>query len=95
MCIRDRCQPEVEVEDVGARQELGERAKLKGLPTPRRVLRQVKVEVGLRVSRLSVEDDELGVDALSPQRLYVRPADARKVHRAVNDSQLSHSTWSK
>ena len=93
--LRNECEPEVEVEDVRGRQQPCERAKLRGLAAPRRPVRQPEVDVGFRVGRLGVEDDEPGIDALSPQRLHVRPADAREVDRAVNDLQLSHSTWSK
>ena len=63
--LRDESQPEVEVEDVGARQQLCERAKLHGLPTPGGPARQVEVLVGLRVGRLGVEDDEPRVDPFS------------------------------
>src|SRR5204862_1765601 len=90
--LRDERQPEVEVEDVGARQQPRERAELEGLPPPVGALRKMQVLVGLRVRRLRVEDDEPGVDPLSPQRLDVRPPDAREVDRAVRYSKKRGGT---
>ena len=87
-------QPEIEVEDIGAREQARERAELRELAAPERPLGQAQVLVRLRVGRLRVEDDQSRVDSLSPQRLHVRPADAREVDRAVGYSE-SHSTWSK
>jgi hypothetical protein len=60
--LRNERQTEVEVEDVGARQQLCERTKLHCLPAPRGSGRQLEVLVGLRVGRLGVEDDEPRVD---------------------------------
>jgi hypothetical protein len=36
---------------------------------------------------VALEDDELRVDASSPQRLHVRPRDAGGVDGAVNDAK--------
>src|SRR5438874_8053433 len=89
-----QCQPEVEVKDVGTREQPRERAKLRGLAPPGRPARQPQVLVCLRVLQAGVEDNEPRIHAFAPQRLHVRPADAREVDRAVNYSE-SHSTWSK
>ena len=65
------------MEDVGPRREPRERARLEELPREEAV-RPVQVEVGLRVQPVAVEDDEPGVDAAAPERLDVRPRDARR-----------------
>src|SRR5262249_23286298 len=90
--LRHERQSEVEVEDVGAWKEPRKRGELERLPAPLGSLGQVKIGVGLGVGGLRVEDDELRVDALSPQRLHVRPADPREVHGAVNDFQRPEGT---
>src|SRR5204862_4229082 len=49
--LRHERQPEVEVEDVGGREQPRERAKLRGLAPPGRPARQLQVLVCLRVLR--------------------------------------------
>ena len=83
--LRHQGQPEVEMEDVGSRQQLRERPKLRGLPAPRGPLRYPEVHVGLRMGHVRVEDDEPRIDAHTPQRPHVHPADPREVHGAMNN----------
>ena len=64
--LRDERQPEVEVEDVELRQQLGERPPLHEL-APDEVLGPVERPVGFRVELVALEDDELGVDAAAAQ----------------------------
>ena len=59
--LRDERQPEREVEEVGAREKLGERLPLREL-APDEPPFEVERPVGLRVQRVAVEDDELRVD---------------------------------
>jgi hypothetical protein len=84
--LRDERQPEHEVEDVGARQELGERAPLPQLPE-REAAREVERAVGLGVQGIAVEHDERGVDPTAAERLDARPRHARSVDRAVDDAE--------
>ena len=72
-----------------------ERSELEHLAPPGGALRKAQVLVRLGMGGMRVEDDQPRVDALPPQGLHVRPADTREVDRAVDDSQASHSTWSK
>ncbi len=91
---RDERPAEVEVEDVSARQQPEERRPLNCLPPPE-AGRAVERAVRLRMQLLALDDDQLRVDALAPECLHVRPRDPRHVQRGMNDSQSSHSTWSK
>ena len=92
---RHECPAEVEVEDVGPRQQAQERRPLHGL-TPPESARPVERPVSLWMELLALHDDEPRVDALPPQRLHVRPRDPRHVQRGVDYAEgSSHSTWSK
>src|SRR4029079_5354961 len=79
-------QPEVEVEDVRPRQQPRESAPL-GELAAQEARRAAQVDVGFGVQPVAVEDDELRVDAELAQRLHVRPRDAGRVDRAVDDPQ--------
>ncbi len=86
---------EVEVKDVGLRQQPEEGRPLYGLAPPE-AAGPVERQIGLRMELLALDDDEPGVDALAAQRLHVRPRDPRHVQRGVDYSEgSSHSTWSK
>ncbi len=86
--LRDEREPEIEVEDVRLRQQLGERSPLDGLLAEQARPRPVQVPVGLvRAERLRVEDDETRVDPAPAKRLHVRPADPGQVDRAVRDAE--------
>ena len=84
--LRDERQPEREVEEVGAREKLGERLPLRHL-APDEAPFQVERAVGLRVQRVAVEDDQLCVDPPAPEGLHVRPRHARGVDGAVDDAE--------
>ena len=84
--LRDERQPEDEVEQVGARDQLGERAPLGGL-TPDEPAVELERAVGLRVELVAVEDDERRLDPAPPERLDVRPRDARGVDGAMDDAE--------
>ncbi len=86
--LRHEREPEVEVEDVGARQQARERAPLRQL-TAREPAAAVERPVRLRVECAPVEDDEPCVDAAPAQRLDVLPRDACRVDRAVDDAERS------
>ena len=60
--LRQQCQAEVEVEDVGLRREPRERPPLRRL-LPHETAAALEVDVRFRVQRVAVEDDELRVDA--------------------------------
>src|SRR5260370_30152177 len=60
----------IEVEDVVARQELQERAPLRRLLTGESAL-ALERDVRLRMKRVPVEDEQVGLDAAAPQRLRV------------------------
>jgi hypothetical protein len=86
--LRDEREPEVEVEDVGLREELRERAPLDELLAQEAFPGTLQVPVRLVwTERLRVEDDEPRVDAAFAQRLHVRPPDPGQVDRAVRDSE--------
>ena len=84
--LRHEREPEVEVEDVGARQQPTEGVPLRQLAAH---LAAVAFErpVRLRVHAVALEDDERGVDTAPPQRLDVRPGHAGRVHGAVDDAE--------
>ena len=82
--LRHEREPEVEVEDVGAREQARERAPLREL-LAREAAAPVERPVRLRVPQLAVEDDEPRVDVLAPQREHVLPRDPGEVDRAVRD----------
>ena len=84
--LRHERQAEVEVEDVGAREQARERAPLREL-LAREAAAAVERPVRLRVPQLAVEDDEPRVDVLAPQREHVLPRDPGEVDRAVRDPQ--------
>ena len=86
--LGDERQPEDEVEQVGARDQLGERAPLGGL-TPDEPAVELERAVGLRVELVAVEDDERRLDPAPPERLDVRPRDARGVDGAMDDAERS------
>ena len=100
--LRDERETEREVEQVGARQELGEHLPLRQLAADEPAL-ELERAVGLGVERVAVEDDERRVDAPLPERLDVRPRHACRVDGAVDDAEGaaprrahgSHSSWSK
>ena len=74
-------EPEVEVEDVGLRDEADGGGDLGGEHAPARLaLVEVERAVGLRVEATAVEDDEPCVDPGAAQRLDVRPRDPGDVH---------------
>ena len=83
---RHEGQPEVEVEDVGLRQQPGEGAELGREPQRQRAA-PVERPVGLGVELPAVEDDEPGVDPLPTLRLDVLPGDAGDVHRGMRDAK--------
>ena len=87
----------VEVKDVRARQQPGQRREL-GREPPRQAAVAVERPVGLRMQLPPVEHHEPRVDPLPPQRLHVLPRNPGDVDRRVRDarrSQASHSSWSK
>ena len=75
--LRHERQPEVEVEDVGLRQQPRERREL-GRKPPRQPAAPLERPVGLGVQPAAVEDDEPRVDALAPQRLGRSPTGSRR-----------------
>ena len=81
------------MEDVVVRQQARERAPLRQLLS-HEAARAVERPVGLGVELVAVEDDEVGVDAAPPERLHVRPRDARRVDGAVEDAQAQRKTSS-
>ena len=84
--LRDERQPEREVEQVGAGEQLRERLPLREL-APHEPALEVERPVGLGVQRVAVEDDELRVDPAAAERLDVRPRHARRVDGAVDDAE--------
>src|SRR5262249_43336124 len=97
--LRDQRQPEVEVEDVGARRELREGGELlRELQRKRPV--PVERPVGLVMQPSALEYDEPRVHAPPLERLDVLPRDPCDVDRAVRHPQppvrhVSNSSWSK
>ncbi len=83
---RHEREAEDEVEDVGLREQLRERAPL-GRLAAREAARAVERDVGLGVERVALEDDEPRVDAAAPERLGGRPRDAGRVDRAERDAE--------
>ena len=84
--LRDERQAEREVEQVGAREKLGERLPLRQL-APGEPSFEVERAVGLGMQRVAVEDDQLRVDPAAAERLHVRPRHARRVDGAVDDAE--------
>ncbi len=84
--LRHERQPEVEVEDVGAREQAQEGRPLRRLLSDEAAA-ALERPVGLRVERVAVEDHELRVDAAPAQCLDVRPRHAGRVDGAVDDPQ--------
>src|SRR5581483_7303424 len=84
--LRDERQPEVEVKDVGAREQLRKRTPLLQL-TCGEAAAELERPVRLRMEPVAVEDDELRVDAAAAEGLDVRPRDAGRVDRAVDDAE--------
>ena len=66
--LRHEREPEVEVEDVGPREEPRERAPLLELAAREGAV-PVEARVGLGVEPVALEDDEPRVDAAAAQRL--------------------------
>ena len=83
---RQEGEPEDEVEDVGLREQAGERAPLDRL-APDEAARAVEVDVGLGVERVALEDDEPGIDPATAKGLGDRPRHARRVDRAEGDAE--------
>src|SRR5437764_42411 len=84
--LRNEGEAEVEVEDVGAREEPSERAPLHELAAEESA-GAVERPVGVGVEAAALEDDEAGVDAATAERLDVRPRHPGDVHGAVGDAQ--------
>jgi hypothetical protein len=82
----DERQPECEVEEIGARQELREHLPLGELTTDEPSV-ELERPVGLGVQRVAVEDHERRVDATPPERLDVRPWHTGGVDGAVHDAE--------
>ena len=72
------------------REQLRERAPLRRAAAARS-RRAGRGPVGLGVELVALEDDELRVDALPPQRLHVLPRHARGVDGAVDDRAAAAS----
>ena len=70
------------MEDVGLRRQAGEGAPLGQLP-PGEATGALQGDVRLRVELVALEDDELRVDALAPQRLDVLPRNTSRVDGTV------------
>ena len=83
---RQEGEPEDEVEDVGLREQAGERAPLDRL-APDEAARAVQVDVGLGVERVALEDDEPRVDPAAAEGLRDRPRHAGGVDRAEGDAE--------
>jgi hypothetical protein len=84
--LRHECQSEVEVEDIGARQESQQGGPLGELLSGKAAV-ALERPVGLGVERVAVEDDELRVDSMTAKSLDVRPGYAGRVDRAMDDAQ--------
>src|SRR5205823_3076438 len=84
--LRDEREAKVEVEDVRAREQPGERAPL-GQLAAAEPAGAVERPVRLGVQAAPLEDDEASVDPLPPQRLHVGPRDTRDVDRTMRNAQ--------
>src|SRR5258708_30021537 len=85
--LRHERDARIEVEDVVAGQQLQERAPLRQLLAREPAL-PVERDVRLRMERVAVEDEQIGLDAATAQRLRVLPWDPGGVHRAVQDPHV-------
>ncbi len=85
--LGDEREAEVEVEDVGVREQPRQRSELRQQPA-RQAAVAVERPVGLGMEAAAVDDDEPRVHAGAPQRLHVLPGDAGHVDGAVGDLEL-------